>query len=173
MEPTWIKDDNGNQCSVEYWGSEQSARDALASLTRCYDCSDCYDCYGCSGCSRCSRCSGCSGCYDCYDCSGKKESKPAIIAPAIPDIHKAIYAAVSQPDALNMEDWHSCDTTHCRAGWAVHLAGEAGYKLERETSPVFAAMMIYKASGYEISPCRFFDKAPAAMEDMRKLAEAS
>ena len=152
MEPTWIKDDNGNQCSVEYWGSEQSARDALASLTRC------------------SRCSGCSGCYD---CSGKKESKPAIIAPAIPDIHKAIYAAVSQPDALNMEDWHSCDTTHCRAGWAVHLAGEAGYKLERETSPVFAAMMIYKASGYEISPCRFFDKAPAAMEDMRKLAEAS
>ena len=25
------------------------------------------------------------------------------------------------PDALNMESWHTCDTVHCIAGWAVTL----------------------------------------------------
>lgn len=31
---TWIKDENGNRCSVEYWGSEEAARKALASLEK-------------------------------------------------------------------------------------------------------------------------------------------
>lgn len=69
-----------------------------------------------------------------------------------------------------MATWHSCDTTHCRAGWVVHLAGEAGYALERQTSPLFAAQQIYKASGYLISPVRFYDSNDKAMEDMKKLA---
>jgi hypothetical protein len=72
-----------------------------------------------------------------------------------------------------MSDWHTCDTTHCRAGWVVHLAGEPGYALEKKTSAVFAAMQIYKASGHPISPCRFFDDNRAAMEDMKRLAEAT
>ena len=70
-----------------------------------------------------------------------------------------------------MGDWHSCETTHCRAGWAVHLAGPAGYALEKATSPVFAAQQIYKASGYEISPVRFFDDNEKALADMKRLAE--
>ena len=69
-----------------------------------------------------------------------------------------------------MTSWHSCETTHCRAGWVVHLAGEAGYALEAATSPLFAAQQIYKASGYEISPCRFFDSDASALDDMRRLA---
>jgi hypothetical protein len=93
--------------------------------------------------------------------------------PVIADIHKAVYAVVQNPGALNMSTWHSCDTTHCRAGWVVHLAGEAGYDLERRTSALFAAQQIYKASGYEISPCRFFDDNEKAMADMRRLAEAT
>jgi len=91
--------------------------------------------------------------------------------PAIEDIHRKIYEAASQPKALNMNDWHTCDTTHCRAGWAVHLAGPAGYALEEKTSSVFAAMQIYKASGYEISPCRFYESNDVAMADMKRLAE--
>jgi hypothetical protein len=71
-----------------------------------------------------------------------------------------------------MGDWHTCETTHCRAGWVVHLAGEAGYALERQTSALFAAMRIYKASGYSISPVRFFDTNEKAMEDIRRLAES-
>src|SRR5689334_12019206 len=167
---TWIKGDNGNRASVEFWGSEQAARDSMKTLKGCSDCSDCSgcsDCSDCSGCSRCSRCSGCSdcsdcsrcsrcsrcsgcsgcsvyfrcsdcsrcsGCSDCSDCSGlapQKIEQPAI--PVIQDIHKAVYAAASQPEALEMKAWHSCDTTHCRAGWVIHLAGKAGYELEQRT----------------------------------------
>jgi hypothetical protein len=91
--------------------------------------------------------------------------------PVIPDIHKAIYEACSQPGALDMCNWHSCQTTHCRAGWTVHKAGPLGYALERQTSPVFAAMLIYEASGYEISPPRFFDSNEDVLADMRRLAE--
>ena len=72
-----------------------------------------------------------------------------------------------------MGDWHACKTKHCRAGWVIHLAGEEGYVLERRTSPIFAAMQIYKASGYPISPCRFFDTEEAAMADMKRLAETA
>jgi hypothetical protein len=69
-----------------------------------------------------------------------------------------------------MGHFHKCEKTHCRAGWVVALAGKAGYELERRTSSVFAAMQIYKASGYEISPCRFFDENEAALKDMKELA---
>jgi hypothetical protein len=70
-----------------------------------------------------------------------------------------------------MSTWHTCETTHCRAGWVVHLAGKAGQKLEKATSTLFAAMQIYKASGYRINPNRFFDVNTKAMEDMKRLAE--
>ncbi len=70
-----------------------------------------------------------------------------------------------------MSSYHACQTTHCRAGWAIHLAGEAGYELERATSPVFAAMQIYKASGYVISPTKFFVSNEEALADMKRLAE--
>jgi hypothetical protein len=71
-----------------------------------------------------------------------------------------------------MTDWHTCDTTHCRAGWAVHLAGEAGAKLERQTSTLFAAMQIYKASSpISVSPVRFFESNEVALEDMKTCAE--
>ena len=86
-------------------------------------------------------------------------------APAFDD---SAWPAIAIPHT-----WHTCETTHCRAGWVVHLAGEAGYELERRTSALFAAQQIYKASGYEISPVRFFDSNEDAMADMKKLAEVS
>ena len=73
-----------------------------------------------------------------------------------------------------MDWWHSndCNTTHCRAGWVVHLAGEEGYKLEKQTSPAFAAMMIYKISSeIHVSPNRFFDTNKNALEDIKRCAE--
>jgi hypothetical protein len=72
-----------------------------------------------------------------------------------------------------MGDWHTCDTTHCRAGWVEHLAGEAGYLLAKQTSHQFAAMQIYHASSPQIpvSPVRFFESNEEAMEDMKRCAE--
>jgi hypothetical protein len=52
----------------------------------------------------------------------------------------------------------------------THLAGESGKELEQKTSPLFAAMMIYKASGHPISPCRFYESNEDAMADIKKCA---
>ena len=70
-----------------------------------------------------------------------------------------------------MSTWHhACGTTHCRGGWVVTLAGEAGKSLEEFYGTLLAAMLIYRASGYEINPCRFFDSNKDALSDMKKLA---
>lgn len=71
--------------------------------------------------------------------------------------------------SLNMSAWHSCETTHCRAGWAVHLAGEQGYALEAKHGPAVAGRMIYRASTGR-SP-HFFATTERALEDIRKCAE--
>jgi len=70
-----------------------------------------------------------------------------------------------------MSTWHICDTTHCRAGWVVHLAGAEGYALEKFHNTELAAMLIYKASGYEINPRQFYLSNKEAMEDIKRLAE--
>jgi hypothetical protein len=47
---------------------------------------------------------------------------------------------------LEMGAWHTCETNHCRAGWAIHLAGKQGYKLEAKYGSRVAGGMIYRAS---------------------------
>ena len=72
-----------------------------------------------------------------------------------------------------METWHTCEKKHCRAGWVVALAGEAGRKLESRFDTLLAAMKIYDASdpNLKINPCRFFDSDEDVLADMKKLAE--
>ena len=71
-----------------------------------------------------------------------------------------------------MNTWHTCDTTHCRAGWVVHLAGKPGYELEEKTSTVFAALQIYnKSSEIKVSPTRFYEDNQTALQDIKKCAE--
>jgi hypothetical protein len=71
-----------------------------------------------------------------------------------------------------MSQWHTCDTTHCRAGWVVFLAGEEGKNLENKTSTLFAAMQIYKASSsIKVSPARFYEDNKKAMSDMERCAK--
>jgi hypothetical protein len=77
-----------------------------------------------------------------------------------------------------MTHWHvngACGTTHCRGGWVVFLAGDAGKALESFYGTLLAAMLIYDASddNYRINPCRFFDSNEVALADMKKLAEDS
>ena len=71
-----------------------------------------------------------------------------------------------------MSSWHTCETTHCRAGWVVNLAGEAGVTLEGQTTTEFAAMMIYKnSSEIRVSPTRFYESNEVAMADIKRCAE--
>jgi len=92
----------------------------------------------------------------------------------IKDIHKVVYEAASQPNALDMSDWHTCNTTHCRAGWVVHLAGEAGKVLEWVHGTPAAAAIIYMLSDPELERIPdFYCTNEEALEDMKRLAEQS
>ena len=176
----WLEDANGNRCSVEYFGSREAAQKALDGLVGCKNCTNCSDCSDCSLCSGCSRCSGCSGCsnvawlYNKESLKGDPESTwdgpPPI--PVIENIDRKIFEAASMPKALDMGSWHTCNTTHCRAGWVVHLAGEAGYALERFHNTALAAQLIYRESGSPISPVRFYETNEEALADMKKRAES-
>ena len=148
--------------------------------TWCEDCDNCTDCYRCYRCKNCENCSGsrnCEHCDNCYYCDkGKNLSFVAqgkeFTPPKIPNIHQKVYAAASQENALDMAEWHTCNTTHCRAGWVVFLAGEDGKGLEAKTNTAFAAMVIYRASSdIRVSPSAFHVSDEEALRDMKRCAE--
>jgi uncharacterized protein YjbI with pentapeptide repeats len=92
--------------------------------------------------------------------------------PLIPGIHRAVYEAASKPDALNMSSWHTCDTTHCRAGWVVALAGAGGKALEWAMGTPAAAAVIYMRSDPKLDRVPdFYASNDDALEDMKRLAE--
>ena len=66
--------------------------------------------------------------------------------PVLPSIHEAVFAVASEPGALNMSTWHTCMTTHCRAGWVTTLAGPAGQELVDFMGTDAAAALIYAKS---------------------------
>ncbi|HVQ52908.1 MAG TPA: pentapeptide repeat-containing protein [Mycobacterium sp.] len=69
---------------------------------------------------------------------------------------------------LEMGNWHTCDTTHCRGGWAIHLAGVAGAALENEHGVETAARMIYRASTGRVP--HFYASNERALEDIKRCA---
>jgi uncharacterized protein YjbI with pentapeptide repeats len=94
--------------------------------------------------------------------------------PVIPEIHKRVYGAVSLPGALEMGAWHTCETTHCRGGWVVTLAGEDGKALEIKIGTSAAAALIYIKSDPTLARVPSFHASNAdALADMKRLAEAS
>jgi hypothetical protein len=92
------------------------------------------------------------------------------LAPAIPSIDAAILAALEAGGALDMRTWHTCATTHCRAGWAIALAGDAGRDLESQFGPGTAGALIYAASRPGIPVPNFFANNDDALTDMRTFA---
>jgi len=90
--------------------------------------------------------------------------------PLVPNIDAAVLKAIAAGGNLNMSEWHTCDTTHCRAGWAVVLAGDAGRKLEEELGTNAAAALIYTKSGSHPVPNWYADDR-TALEDMKSRAE--
>ena len=98
-----------------------------------------------------------------------------VTAPKIKNIHQSVFDAASAVGALDMEVWHLdgfCGTTHCRAGWVCHLAGEAGRALEDIYGTSAAAAFIYIASDPSIAKIpNWTDTAENALADMQRLAE--
>jgi len=91
--------------------------------------------------------------------------------PKVKNIDSAILAAVKAEGAhLDMAGWHGCGTTHCRGGWAITLAGEAGRKLEEATSSELAAILIYQKSRPGKPLPDFYTTNAAAMADLEACA---
>jgi len=87
-------------------------------------------------------------------------------------LNDKVLSAVSNKHAFEMGSWHTCETTHCWAGWIVFLSGDEGKALEDQTSTLFAAMMIFKkANGKSINPCNFFLSNEDAMTKIKEFAE--
>ena len=94
--------------------------------------------------------------------------------PVIASIDAAILAAIEAPGhALDMKMWHTCGTTHCRAGWAITLAGEAGAALERAIGSAAAGTLIYAASRPNQPVPDFYASNEDALADLRACADAA
>ncbi len=94
--------------------------------------------------------------------------------PVIEKLDKKILEVVeSGKGKLDMGAWHSnsCKTTHCRAGWAITLAGEKGASLEAKVGPQHAGRLIYLCSTGRAP--HFFATNERAMEDIRECAKES
>jgi uncharacterized protein YjbI with pentapeptide repeats len=94
--------------------------------------------------------------------------------PVVPNIDAAILSEIEAGGILDMYTWHGspgywCGTTHCRAGWAIHLAGAKGKELEDKYGAQIAGMLIYIASRPGPAPW-FFDTTENALADIRKCA---
>lgn len=93
--------------------------------------------------------------------------------PRVPSLHRRMLAAIeADPKSFDMGNWHSCDTTHCRAGWAIHLAGAAGYALEMGMSAPTAGALIHLVSCPQLKGIvpDFFAANEDALADIRRLA---
>lgn len=84
------------------------------------------------------------------------------------DINSAVAASCKNPGALEMGIWHTCDTTHCRAGWAVVLHPQ-GKLLESIYGTNAAAALIYNACGGFVPD--FYASNEDAMKDIIEKAK--
>ena len=98
------------------------------------------------------------------------------VVPVVPDIDATILRRLKEGGTLEMHRWHGpddhwCGTTHCRAGWAIHEAGEAGHELEEKYGPATAGALIYAASRPGKPVPNFYATEEAALASLR--ADAS
>jgi uncharacterized protein YjbI with pentapeptide repeats len=91
--------------------------------------------------------------------------------PFVPRLDAQILERIeSGQGKLYMYAWHTCETTHCRAGWAVTLAGEAGRTLEAKIGTAAAGALIYYRSTGRIPD--FYASDEDALADIIACARA-
>ena len=92
----------------------------------------------------------------------------AIAADAPARLRAVAIAALADADALEMDAWHTCKTTHSIAGWAIHQAGELGRILEALHGPELAGRMLL---GHEAA-MHFHDDNAAAKAWLQSVLDA-
>ena len=86
---------------------------------------------------------------------------------AEPLLKRVAQAALSAPDALDMDRWHTCDTTHCVSGWAITLSGDRGKELEAKYGSANAGMLLLGAK----AAAHFYDDNKSAREWLQSVLE--
>ena len=168
--PNYAQD---NETNIGCWNCV-SCKSCISCIS-CVSCNWCESCESCKSCESCRSCVACVSCESCESCesfSYELKNQSELNVPLVQNIHQSVFNAASAENALDMNNWHVCETTHCRAGWVVHLAGEAGYELERLTSTSFAAMAIYnKSSDIKVPLHMFYVDNDESLTDMKRCAE--
>jgi hypothetical protein len=90
------------------------------------------------------------------------------VVPIVERLDAQILDRIEAGGHLDMSTWHTCETTHCRAGWAIALAGAEGSALERAVGPSAAGALIYFASTGSVP--NFFASNEDAMRDIKEKA---
>jgi len=105
------------------------------------------------------------------DLSGADLSRAVLgDVPVVPAIDARILAAIDAGGHLETAAWHTCETTHCRAGWAIKLAGPAGEALEEALGAAIAGTFIYAASRPGMPIPDFYASNSDALADLRLAA---
>lgn len=73
----------------------------------------------------------------------------------------------TRPGNLVMDAWHGCNSTHCIAGWAVHLAGPFGDHLVNLHGHDIAGLMLLGAEAHNY----FFSSEEQALAFLNKVIE--
>ena len=95
-------------------------------------------------------------------------------APIVENIDAAILAAINAGGKLKMSDWHTCKTTHCRAGWAVTLAGDAGKELEANSDDATKLLEFMRDEfGWDIRPDSALGIKPISITGSKRLIRAA
>ena len=89
-------------------------------------------------------------------------------APKLKNLDSRILAAIEKGGTLNMATWHTCKTTHCRAGWAITLAGKKGAALEKKFGSAVAGTLIYLKSTGRVP--NFYAGDAEALADIKACA---
>ena len=90
--------------------------------------------------------------------------------PKVERLHTKMAEAIERGGALEMGSWHVCETTHCRAGWAIHIAGDAGKKLEDAVGSAAAGALIFAASYPDQRVPDFYASNETALADIKRCA---
>jgi hypothetical protein len=85
-----------------------------------------------------------------------------------PLLRQVAQSALAASDALDMGRWHTCETVHCIAGWAIALSGEKGRELEDQYGSANAGMLLL---GVEAAT-HFYDDNETARNWLRSILEA-
>jgi len=106
------------------------------------------------------------------DLSGA-DLRGAVLSDGIPKIerlHSKILAAIESGGSLEMCTWHTCETTHCRAGWAIQIAGEFGRGLEWALGSSAAGALLFAVAYPDQKVPDFYASNDYAMADIRRCA---